>query len=57
MLPLQQLVSEYGCILVYLPQLVSLPSLLLLLEDELGPLLELQLKLLNLSPYFGYIGL
>ena len=49
--------SEYGCILINLPQLVSLPSLLLLLEDELGPLLELQLKLLNLSPNFSRIGL
>ena len=57
MLSLQHLVSEYGCILVYLSQPVSLPSLLLLLEDELGPLLELQLKLLNLSPHFGGIGL
>ena len=49
--------SEYGRILVYLSKLVSLPSLPLLLEDELGPLLELELKLLNLFPYFGDIEL
>ena len=56
-LPFQHLMSEYGCILINLPQLVSLPSLLLLFEDVFGPLLELQLKLLNLSPNFSRIGL
>ena len=57
MLSLQHLVSEDGCILVYLSQSVILPSLPLLLKNVLSPLLELQLKLLNLFTYFSDVGL